>query len=86
MAKKPDPKKAGKQPAKAEPAKPAAVAPKAAAPGADPRRSVAVVLDAEIAHLKAQVAALEKQGADAATIEPVRNRLRLRAIQRVKLG
>lgn len=85
MAKKPDPKKAGKQPAKAEPAKPPP-APKAAAPGADPRRSVAVVLDAEIAHLKAQVAALEKQGADAATIEPVRNRLRLRAIQRVKLG
>lgn len=86
MAKKPDPEAASKKPAKAEPAKPAAVAPKAPPPGVDPRRSVAAVLDAEIAHLRAQVAGLEKRGADAATIEPVRNRLRLRAIQRAKLG
>lgn len=86
MAKKPDPKSAGKKPSKAEPAKPAAVAPKAPPPGADPRRSIATVLDAEIAHLRVQVAAMEKQGAAASVIEPVRNRLRLRAIQRAKLG
>ena len=62
--------------------------PQPAAPsqaGVDPRQVVKVALDAEIAQLKAQLAALEKQGADEDSIERVRGRLSLRAIQRVKL-
>lgn len=66
----------GKVPEQQSPEEPAA---------ADPRQSVAAVLDLEIAQLRAQVATLEKQGADETLIEHVRDRLRLRAIQRVAL-
>ena len=85
MAKKDDKKNAAKQPAKTEPARAAPSAPKVAAPTDDAKRTVATVLDVEIANLKAELATLEKQGGDEDAIERVRDRLRLRAIQRVTL-
>ncbi|MEQ1616981.1 MAG: hypothetical protein ABL883_01395 [Terricaulis sp.] len=66
-----------------------AAAPKAAAasaPTVDPRQVAVIALDAEIAQLKAQLAALEKQGGGEAAVEQVRKLLSLRAIQRVTLG
>jgi methionine synthase I (cobalamin-dependent) len=72
----------GKAPDDKQTGKTAAPAPA----GPDPRGALAIVLDAEIANLKAQVAAMEKQGANAALLETVRNQLRARQVQRVKVG
>lgn len=87
--KKPD-KKADKKPDKkqaAVAAKPGAPRPSAPQPAVDPKLATRAVLDAEIAAMQAQLAALKQRyGANDPRLEPAKNRLRLRQIQRAKLG
>lgn len=90
MAKKPPPKptKAEKNaPApKAAPAKAAPKAAPAAAKKVDPVVAMRRALDTEIAALKARVATAQKQGVAGAALEKLKNAVRARQIQRLRLG
>lgn len=52
----------------------------------DPKGAMAIVLDKEIAALKADVEKMQKAGAEPAELEAAKNKLRLRQIRRAQLG
>ncbi len=83
-SKPPDKKAAKSTPVKAAAQKPWAAPPR---PAVDPKLAVRVVLETEIATLRAQLAALKQQlPANDPRLELMKNRLRARQIQRAKMG